>query len=142
MSVSIVVFLHSAKLPTPSDWAEAIRTQGFDMQLDSDFDPRTKSGFLPCQYASTVAGFEYYFGEAADTEPGDAAMQRIGDRDAAVSLVTHSEMRGLVTSVIAASVLCSLSDGLLWDTEADELVPASGALGWAREMEAQLVREL
>jgi hypothetical protein len=59
-----------------------------------------------------------------------------------VSFVTHADMRGLMTSVLAAGVLCSLTDGVLWDTEADELTPAVRALAWARETEAAIAPEL
>ena len=47
MSVEIQVLLAGARMPTPAQWAETLRTHGFDVELDTDFDVRDFSGFLP-----------------------------------------------------------------------------------------------
>src|SRR5215475_264995 len=64
MSVEIQVFLTGERMPTPEQWAETLRSHGFDVDLDTDFDVRDFSGFLPCKYKGMDAGFEYYFGPA------------------------------------------------------------------------------
>ncbi len=142
MSVTISVYLCDEKMITPARWAAAIRAGGFEMNLDADFDVRTLSGFLPCEYDGTVAGFEYFW-KAVDVPSLDSEVAaRIGTRSIVVSFNTHSDMRGLMTSTIASAVLCANADGVLWDTEANELVSADDALDWAREMERSIKSEL
>ncbi len=112
------------------------------MNLDADFDVRTLSGFLPCEYDGAVAGFEYFW-ETVDVPSLDSKVAaRIGTRNIVVSFNTHSDMRGLMTAIIASAVLCANADGVLWDTEANELVAAGDALDWAREMERSIKSEL
>lgn len=136
MSVVFSVFLQASKMPSPAGWAEAIRSNGFDMELDRDFDPKSDVGFLPCKYAGQNAGFEYYWDPKArdGLEGGPAA--RIGNRDARADFITHSDMRELMASIIAGAVLCAMADGVLWDTEAGEFVSAAEALEWGKSMEA------
>jgi hypothetical protein len=59
MSVSVCVFLNPARMVTPQAWAEAIKSNGFDMSLQTDFDSRGSPGFVPCTYRGKGAGFEY-----------------------------------------------------------------------------------
>jgi hypothetical protein len=126
-------------MPAPEAWAEALRAAGFPMEMDTDFDVERLSGFLPCRYDGQNAGFEYFFStlaeikaENADNE--DFAIPEVGDRDIAVSFVTHASMRGLVTAVAAAAVLCEKADGVLHDEEAGELISAKDAVANAREL--------
>lgn len=63
---------------------------------------------------------------------------QVAERDTMINFVTHSDLRELVTSMIAGGVLCAISDGVLWETEADEVIPASRALDWAASAEASV----
>jgi len=142
MSITMTVFLRRSAMPSPSVWARKIADHGFKMQLDPDFDIDEFSGFLPCAYDGKDAGFEYY---SDAIEPGDyeaEELARIGERDFEVSFVTHSDFRELMTSIIASAVLCAETDGVLWDTEADEFIPAGEALARARLQEADIQAEL
>ena len=71
----------------------------------------------------------------ADLEPEVAGA--VGTRDLAVSLVTHSDMRELMTSVISGLVLASMADGVFWDTEGNEITRAAEALERARAFEIE-----
>jgi hypothetical protein len=138
MSVVMSLFVNRSRMASPADWAKAIRASGFDMEMDSDFDPDSFTGFLPCKYVGVDAGFEY-FREAVNTsELADHVAAQVGERDTMINFVTHSELRELATSLIASAVLCAISGGVLWDTEGDELIPASRALDWARSGEASV----
>lgn len=111
MSVVIQVFLADDRMPTPEQWAENLRTHGFDVDLHTDFDVRDFSGFLPCKYKGHDAGFEYYFEPAGPVVESDERLQgAIAGRDSVVSFVTHSDLREAMTSVIASGVLCAISD--------------------------------
>jgi hypothetical protein len=130
MSIARTVYVHRSKMLTSNAWADAIRAAGFSMDLDTDFDVESHSGYLPCQYDGQSSGFEYYFSTVADAE--DAP--EVGDRDVSVAFVTHSSLRELATAVVAAAVLCAKADGMLHDEESGEFVAATDALDDARAM--------
>jgi hypothetical protein len=137
MSVTMRVFLDPAAMPSPTAWAHEIRTRGFAMDLDVDFDPKTFSGFLPCVHQGHPAGFEYFF--QPDAELDDELRRAAGRaRTLEVSLVTHSDMRELVSSMIASGVLALLTDGVVWSDEAGESYSGPDAIDIARATEAEL----
>src|SRR5215204_7763181 len=147
MSVEIMVFIESSKMVSPIEWQEAIKENGFDMQIDANFDVVSKTGFLPCTYKGQLAGFEYYysdensdddFEETDDTEETDF----VGDRDVSITLRTSSRILELMTSVIAAGVLCSITDGVLYDTYAGTYFTAKESINWAKENEAEIQKEI
>jgi hypothetical protein len=140
VSVDLTVYLARAKMPTPLRWAKAIREAGFPVDLDADFDVDTFSGFLPCAYDGKPGGFEYFAGQVTDEDHVDLSLP--AEYDFSVTFATHSDMRELATSVIAAAVLCQLAGGQLSDPQAGEDVAASQALSWAREMMDQIKGDL
>jgi len=143
MSISRTVYVRRANVPAPKVWVDAIRMAGFPMEMDTDFAVESHSGFLPCKYEGKEAGFEYFFSTVAEMElDEDRVTPEIGDRDVGISFVTHSSMRGLVTAVVAAAVLCEKADGILHDEEADELIVAKDALTSARELVASVRDDL
>lgn len=140
MSVDLTLFLARALMPTPVDWAKAIREAGFPADLDTDFDVDTHSGFLPCTYDGKPGGFEYL---ATQVEHDDRVNLTLpAEYDFCVMFATHSDTRELATSVIAAAVLCELAGGQLVDTEAGKVVAAPKALSWAREVLDEIKGEL
>jgi hypothetical protein len=137
MSVTMRVLLDPARMPTTTAWAAEIRTQGFAMDLDVDFDPKTFSGFLPCIHQGQPAGFEYFF--EPDSELDDDVRRAAGTRRTLdVSFVTHSGMRELVSAMIASGVLALLSDGVVWSDEAGDSMSGVDAINLARETEGEL----
>jgi hypothetical protein len=138
MSIVMSLFVNRSRMASPVDWAKAIRSSGFDMDMDSDFDPDSFTGFLPCKYGGGDAGFEYFREAVNKEELPDHVSAHVAERDTMINFVTHSDLRELATSMIASAVLCAISDGVLWETEADELVPASRALEWARSSDASI----
>ena len=142
MSVDNYVFVERRKMPSPEAWADAVKAHGFAMEMDTDFDAEEFEGFLPCIYKGEAAGFEYFFDEV-DPEwlaewLSQDEIEQIGERDVMVTLVTHSDCREALTSVIAAGVLCTMADGVLAENGEPPLIPAGEAIGWARAGEAEL----
>ena len=131
------VFLDPVRMPTPAVWAREIRARGFAMDLDVDFEPNTFSGFLPCVHQGQPAGFEYFY--QPDVELDTDQRAAAGERTLEVSFATHSDMRELVSSMIASAVLAVLSDGIVWSDEAGESYSGAAALDIARETEAEVV---
>jgi hypothetical protein len=142
MSVEMSLFLERSRMASPAEWARAIRSNGFDADLDVDFDPDTFTGFLPCRYRGKDAGFEFFSHPVDPSELPDHVTVRLGARDTMLSFVTHTDLCALATSTIASAVLCAMSDGLLWETEGDELVAAARAVEWARAGEGEVLAAL
>jgi hypothetical protein len=128
MSVDLIVFAARSSMPAPRAWARAIVDAGFDAELDHEFDVDTFTGYLPCRYAGVDAGFEYLAGP-----PEAHHLELPADFDFSVTFSTHSDMRELAASTVAAAVLCALARGILYDPQGDVAVPAGDALKWARE---------
>jgi hypothetical protein len=134
MSISRTVYVRREDVPSPTEWAAAIRAAGFPMEMDTDFDAERFSGFLPCRYEGKEAGFEYFFSEIREDDEERFELPDVGDRDIGIAFVTHASMRELVTAIIAAAVLCEMADGVCEDEEAGEIIAAKDALRCAREL--------
>ena len=81
------------------------------------------------------SGFEYFYKPDADLD--DAVRTAAGStRTLEISFVTHSDMRELVSAMIASGVLAVLSDGIVWSDESGESLPGPDAIELARETEA------
>src|SRR5688572_17847882 len=135
MSITTRVLLDPARLPSARVWGREIRAQGFAMDFAVDFDPTSHSAFLSCIHQGQPAGFEYYL------EPNpelSAELRRVAgsERTVEITFVTHSDMRELVTAMIASSVLALLADGVVWSDESGEHLSAADAIQLARETEA------
>ena len=135
MSVTTRVLLDPTRMPSPTTWAREIRAQGFEADLDTEFDQRTFSGFLPCVHRGVPAGFEYFFEPDADLD--DDVRAAVGmQRTLEVAFVTHSDMRELVTALIASAVLAYLADGIVWSDDSGEAYSPEDAIDLARQTEA------
>jgi hypothetical protein len=131
MSVDLIVYLRRSSMPTPTAWQRAITDAGFPVEMDTDIDPDTFSGFLPCKLRGAVSGFEYFGGRLS---PSDAA--EVGappGSDFSVTLVTHSDLKEFACSAVAAGALAQASNGLLVDPQSGESFPAANAMAWASE---------
>ncbi len=142
MSIVTAVILERSHMPTPDAWQAALAAAGFPVRLDLDFVPLEFDGFLPASYDGRTGGFEYVLSDLDLSEYEPEVAVRFGDRDAIVSLVTHSDFTELLTAVLAAAALAHLVGGILHDTESDELHDADAALAWARKMESDILPEL
>ena len=142
MSISRTVYLQRSRVLAPKEWADAIRAAGFAMDMDSDFEVESFSGYLPCTYEGKPAGFEYLFADLAEIEFDDEARSAIGDRDIGISFVTHSDMLELVTAVVAAAVLCAKADGVVHDEDAGEFIAADDSIANAKELLASVRADL
>lgn len=59
-------FLKSSGVPTRNEWQQAIDRAGFDLTLDTGFEPRGNVGFVPCTLNGAASGVEMYFDDSAD----------------------------------------------------------------------------
>jgi hypothetical protein len=140
MSVDLIVYLPRHSMPTPAQWAKAIVDAGFPVELGSDFDPFTATGFRPCRFRGVVSGFEIYSGPVSEDEA--TALSLPTAYDFLVNLVTHADLREFATALIAACVLCHLACGMFYDPQEDHQRHATGILSWAHEQVALIEKEI
>lgn len=140
MSVATTLYLHASRAPSAHAWLDAIRAAGFDVAFETDFtlDEDCIEGFLPVVLDGEEAGFELYFEPIDDLE--ERVRAAIGDRDASLAFVTHSDLRGLKTAVIAFSVLAEMTGGVLHDESSDKLIASEDAMANGHALLAEIGR--
>jgi len=138
MSVDLAVYLQRSAMPTPVAWQEAIRNAGFPLEIDTDFDPDSFSGFLPCKLRGSDQGFEYFASPMSDVEAAELGAPP--GSDFSVLLATHSDYADLACSIAAAAALAHASAGMLVDPQSGESFSAQDALAWAAQQFAEAER--
>lgn len=134
MSAEIYVFLERANMPSPQQWQQTIAAAGFPLTLDTDFDPFTFTGFLPCQWSGHAAGFEYYFHPRQQiAEEFTYLAPRVTPFDSVVMLVWGGSLEEMACAVTAAAALAPTTPSLLYAPEDDSAVPGANAIGYAQE---------
>lgn len=130
--ISYNVFLKGDRLPIAEDWARVIRDAGFDVQMSTEFEPRSHSGYVPCP--DERSGFEYYVESFKTPTPeiGETGAKLIGERDTVASLRFTGRAADRAAAVAAAATLAATADGVLFDTEAGHFIAAEQALAWGR----------
>jgi hypothetical protein len=136
VSVDLIVYLRRAAMPTPSQWQQAIRDARFQVDLDTDFDVDTFSGFLPCKFRGADSGFEYFSEMVAEEDRVETELPP--GTDFAVTLVTHSDLSEFATSLLAAGALCHASGGVLVDPQSGEGCASEQVLAWVAEVLSEL----
>jgi hypothetical protein len=127
VSVSQIVFLCEADLPSTSRWQAALDQLGIDLQLDPTVEPSGHSGYWPARLVCQDSGFEYFCGSIPDAF-GALPPDGLNGRDYVVNLVTHSDLHELRCAMYAASALAAACDGLCFDEETGGLTSASAVL--------------
>jgi hypothetical protein len=136
VSIDLIVYLRRAAMPTPEQWQQAIRAAGFPVDLDTDFEVDTFTGFLPCKFRGADTGFEYFSEEVKEQDRVEAGLPP--GTDFAVTLVTHSDLGEFATSLLAAGALCHASSGLLVDPQLGESCASEQVLAWVAEVLSEL----
>lgn len=142
MSINIDVFLRAERMLTPEQWQITISGYGFGLELDTDFDPETFAGYLPCRYKGVECGFEYFRLSVAKVAPPADVLRLVGARDTVVNFTTRSDYRDLVASVIGSGALCAAAGGVIFGGGEESPITGTDAISWARLVEADLSRHL
>lgn len=140
MSVDLIVYLRRSSMPTPARWQQAVHDAGFPVELDTDFDAETFSGFIPCKFRGADAGFEYFSAVVSEQERAESGAPP--GADFAVTLATHSDLREFASSLVAAGALCHVSGGLLVDPQSGESCSPEQVLAWVGEQLSDLESHL
>lgn len=136
MSYDLNVYLSRQNMPTPTAWRAAIIAAGFPVELDSEFDVETFTGFLPSPVRGEISGFEYYARSAAPEETQELGLEP--SINFTVQFVIGSRPLELVSALSAASVLAVVSGGSLVDPQSGESFSPSEAIAWAQTQIAQV----
>lgn len=148
MSSSVYIMFKEEKIIDPPAWQNAIKNEGFDLELSKDLNMNGSDGFLPGKYKGQKAGFEYYISKKFKIEEcfSENLHQKIRDnledRDTFVELVFYSELIDVAATAIAGAVLCKLTDGIIYDDGEDQIVTAAQAIEWAKRIEDDVKEEL
>ncbi|MES2948173.1 MAG: hypothetical protein V4858_06465 [Pseudomonadota bacterium] len=124
-------------MPTPARWQAAIIAAGFSVELYQDFDVESHTGFLPTPVNGQMSGFEYY----AAPVNADVAheLRLVPENNFAVLFACGRRPLEHVSAFAAASVLASVSGGLLVDPQSDASIASSDAVAWAKMQIAQIL---
>lgn len=138
MSVENVVIVNKDKMVSLDNWREAIYDCGFELDIADDFDLIEKEGLIQCRYKGESSSFEYYFDELDQSDLDGDEKKVISERQHAVVFVTFSEYKDYISSMIAACVLCKVTDGLFLDGGEMPFILADEAVKWAKDCEMDL----
>lgn len=134
MSLDILVIANAAALPSARVWAEAVRREGFNIELDQGFDTQESSGFRPCP--GSDRGFEYSIGPLSDSDIADfdfspRQKNQAKTFDSIVGLHYKTEADFEVVRG-ASAVLAKLTGGMVVEAESGSVMTSMQALAWAR----------
>ncbi|WP_374404145.1 hypothetical protein [Niveibacterium sp.] len=127
VSLDLSLYLLEANLPTPRQWAKAIREQGFKFKLDTDFDIRGSAGFIPC---GDEAGFEL-LSDAMTQQEHDELCFAEPPMDWCVTLCAQGD-DDFPLALAALASLASIAGGRVVDMQTGEIFTAEEALARAR----------
>jgi hypothetical protein len=136
MSYDLSVFLKRSAMPAASVWKKAISDAGFPVALDEDFDVFSHTGFLPVRVDGETAGFEYYAKELTSEDQDELGLAP--ELNFSVDFYINSQPLELKSALAAASVLASVSGGVLNDHQEGETIAPEDAIAWAKDQLSQL----
>ncbi|MES2642289.1 MAG: hypothetical protein V4850_22590 [Myxococcota bacterium] len=125
MSQVIRVYLNGSRLPDVAVWQAGLTAHGFAFVLDPSVSLPTHEGYLPVTCEGIETGFEFYLDPVSTAELA-------GGRDQSATFRWGSDPHALVAASACAAVLTALTDGVFFDAEGGEVVPAEQALADAR----------
>lgn len=138
MSVDTLVFLRDDRLPSVKDWQAALDAAQTGIEIDPTVsDLREHSGYLPVTHQHHESGFEWYYGSVREQFDDDPPTE-LGDRSHVAILVTHDDMRELVSAMLAAAVLAQITDGRTYDEQGENIIDGDAALQEANSIAAEL----
>ena len=104
MSIETVVVFSRARQVSPEAWQARITTLGWNLQLDTEFDPLQFSGFLPCRLEGQACGFEYWLDPLEEESRDELWPHCAQEWDAVLTLVSRSELADCQAAVMAAEL--------------------------------------
>lgn len=104
-------FIKKDTLPNRNDWQSAIESCGFDFVLNSEFNPVSDSGFLPCKLNGKDAGVELYFDDSEETL--GQFLELAGDNDCCILFRWGGSMAECATAMIMSYALAKSYNAII-----------------------------
>jgi hypothetical protein len=137
MSIEIFV-LSDRKLGSIAEWQQAIDREGFDLKLDTSRPIEALQHHLPAQRGEHHAGFECDHWDAAEILDGCDDMD-FGHRwTQCLAFRFGGDFYALWGANAAAAAYARATDGVVFDTEAGEVLLADKAVEMTRQLERDL----
>lgn len=134
MSMEMIAFVHSEKLPNRQQWQDAIDAHKVPLTLDPELDLATDSGFSPCQLRGELSGFELFV-EKVGCFSYDLQRLNIAGRDIAIVFRWGSYLAEAACVMGATLALSSSCDAVIYYSDDDQILSQ-------KELEDDLVQFL
>ena len=107
-------FIDKNKVPSPSQWQQAIDDAGYDLQVDDGLVPFSHSGFLPCVLLGAKTGVETYYNRVRDAFPDSGVVNEVaGGRDFVISFRWGGDFREAACAMVLSFALASSFDAIV-----------------------------
>jgi hypothetical protein len=137
MSMELHVFSNRA-LDSMAAWQEAIKAQGFALELSAALPLSSHRGFLPARSGGRQTGFECYHDDPADLRLAYHDIDFGRAWTYALSLRWGARLLECFAAWMAAAAYANATDGVVFDPDTSELLAAQQAIERAREIEREL----
>jgi len=99
-------FIDRTKIPSASQWQQAINDSGFDLMVDQTLQPFSHSGFLPCTLLGADSGIETYYGPASEVIPEPDLLNELSNgRDFCITFRWGSSFQEAACAMILSYAL-------------------------------------
>jgi len=115
MSLFQSAIMHRYQVPTHSELQAAIDATGFDLKLDSFYEPLESSGFHPCILNGVESGFEVFWqpiGEILGAWP--ELNEPVGARDTSLTFIWHGDMAECACVLVVSAALARAFDAVVF----------------------------
>lgn len=130
MAHSYWVMFQEKRLPSVAALAEAIAASEFPLRIDTDWEWRSHSGWLPMQWREEESGCEVDFEPLKQSDIDAANVEGYAGLDSVV-VITSRGWDSLRIANAFVACLVEMTDGCISEDEG-EFLAATDALDWAR----------
>ena len=139
--MSIEIFaLSDKRLGSIAEWQQAIKSEGFDLRLDTSRPFEDLSGHLPAYRGEQHAGFECDHWDPIDVMDEESCADiDFGRRwTQALAFRFGGDYHALWGAFAAAAAYARATGGVVFDGESGEVMPPDEAAATARDIERHL----
>jgi hypothetical protein len=106
VSLLQIAFLEKSHVPDRAKLENAIKSLGFDLDIDAFYQPFDALGFLPCVLNGKTSGFEIYFGTPDESLQVFPHLEKeIGSRNCAIIFRWGGDMLECACVLIVSAAL-------------------------------------
>jgi len=145
MSEQVPVFIKKEKIPTAKEWAEAIKSEGFGLEIDETWEEEKRCdgsyGYRPCRYYEVKdVGFELDF-IMRDENPDyfqeyEELDSNVKKFDLAVCFGVYTEEDAMASAIAGTVLMKIVGEGVCFDL--DDPISLESALVLCREVDREM----